>query len=54
MTRLFDDDRDYDPNEVEDELFLSEVPQDLMLDAIETQFNHPFERGEQMDYLQTY
>lgn len=54
MAALFDDDRDYDPSAVEDELFLSEVPQSLMLDAIESQFNHPFERGEQVDYLQTY
>ena len=54
MPSLFDDDKDYDPNAVEDELFLSEVPQGLMLDAIEGQFNHPFERGEQVDYLQSY
>lgn len=54
MAKLFDDDNDYDPSAVEDEMFLSDVPQGLMLDAIEAQFNHPFERGEQIDYLQTY
>ena len=54
MSKLFDDDKEYDPSAIEDEMFLSEVPQGLMLDAIETQFNHPFERGEQVDYLQSY
>lgn len=46
-------DYDYEPNEIEDEIFLSEIPLSLMLETIQSQFDDPMEYRKN-DYVQTF
>lgn len=43
----------YEPNEIDNELFLSTVPLDLIEEAIKTQFNDPLEHRK-TDYVQSF
>lgn len=44
---------EYDPNEIENEIFLSELPLDLFLETIRSQFNEPMEYRKN-DYVQSF
>lgn len=44
---------DYEPNELDDEVFLSEVPLNLIEKAIEAQFENP-EEYRKIDYIQSF
>lgn len=43
----------YEPTDIEDEVFLSNVPLDLLENAIDTQFNDPLEYRKK-DYIQSF
>ena len=44
---------DYEPTEIDDELFLSEVPLELLEQSLEVQFNNPIEYRKR-DYIQSF
>lgn len=50
---MLNDEYSYEPTDIDDELFLSEVPLNLLQKSIETQFQDPLENRKR-DYIQTY
>lgn len=52
-TKMFQLDELYEPNELSDEVFLSEVPLNLIKKAIKTQFKNP-EEFRKIDYMQSF
>ena len=43
----------YEPSDINDEMFLSDVPVDMLKESIQNQFSNPLEYRKR-DYLQTY
>lgn len=50
---MFDQEYKYSPTELDDEAFLSDLPIDLIISSIETQFDSPLEYRK-IDYVQTF